>query len=108
MLQEAIECGINSGVSENTIPDIMKRVDEIEYIRAKLIASEKAVLLLKTATKSLQDLKIDYAPMGNYRLAPDAEEDLWRIYHWGFRKYGEAVADKYYSAFFDRFQQLAD
>jgi toxin ParE1/3/4 len=46
--------------------------------------------------------------MGNYRLTPDAEEDLWRIYYWGFRKYGEAAADKYYSVFFERFEQLAD
>jgi toxin ParE1/3/4 len=56
----------------------------------------------------LQDLKIDCGPMGNYRLTPDAEEDLWRIYHWGFCKYGEAQADEYYSAFFDRFERLAE
>ncbi len=46
--------------------------------------------------------------MGSYRLTPDAEEDLWRIYQWGFREYGEAAADEYYSAFFDRFEQLAE
>ena len=46
--------------------------------------------------------------MGNYRLTPDAEDDLWRIYQWGFRKHGEAAADEYYFAFFDRFEQLAE
>ncbi len=45
--------------------------------------------------------------MGNYSLTPDAENDLWRIYQWGFRKHGEAAADKYYHAFFDRFEQIA-
>ncbi len=46
--------------------------------------------------------------MGNYKLTPEAEEDLWRIYHWGFHEHGEAAADEYYSAFFDRFEQLAE
>ena len=46
--------------------------------------------------------------MRSYRLTPDAEEDLWRIYQWGFREYGETAADEYYSAFFDRFEQLAE
>ena len=45
--------------------------------------------------------------MGSYRLTSDAKEDLWRIYHWGVRKYGETAADQYYSAFFDRFEQIA-
>ena len=45
--------------------------------------------------------------MRRYRLTPDAEEDLWRIYQWGFRRFGETAADKYYFAFFDRFEQLA-
>ncbi len=46
--------------------------------------------------------------MGSYRLTPDAEQDLWRIYQWGFRRYGEAAVDEYYSAFFERFEQLAE
>jgi toxin ParE1/3/4 len=46
--------------------------------------------------------------MGNYRLTPDAEEDLYRIYQWGFRKHGEAAADEYFFVFFDRFEQLAE
>lgn len=46
--------------------------------------------------------------MGSYRLSPDAQRDLWRIYQWGFHRYGEAAADAYYAAFFDRFEQLAE
>lgn len=58
--------------------------------------------------KFLQDLKTGYVLMGNYKLTPDAEEDLFRIYQWGVHKYGEATADKYYSAFFDHFETLAE
>lgn len=39
---------------------------------------------------------------------PVAEEDLWRIYQWGFRRHGEAAANAYYAAFFDRFEQIAE
>ena len=46
--------------------------------------------------------------MGNYKLTPEAEQDLWRIYQWGFCKHGEAAADEYYNAFFDRFERLAE
>ncbi len=46
--------------------------------------------------------------MGNYRISEDAKEDLKRIYKRGLREYGEAKADKYYLAFFDRFERLAE
>lgn len=46
--------------------------------------------------------------MVNYKLTVNAREDLWRIYQWGFRHHGEATADEYYSAFFDRFEQIAE
>jgi len=46
--------------------------------------------------------------MGNYKLTPDAEADLYRIWIRGFREYGERQADKYYAAFFDRFEQLTE
>jgi len=46
--------------------------------------------------------------MANYRLSPDAKADLRRIYREGFDKWGQVQADKYYSAFFDRFEQLAE
>ena len=46
--------------------------------------------------------------MGNYKLSEDAEADLIRIHQHGVREHGEAQADKYYAAFFDRFEQLAE
>ena len=46
--------------------------------------------------------------MGNYRLSENAKADLTRIYRRGLREYGEAQADKYYEAFFERFEQLAE
>jgi toxin ParE1/3/4 len=45
--------------------------------------------------------------MANYRISEDAKADLRRIYRRGVREYGEAQADEYYDAFFDRFEQLA-
>ena len=46
--------------------------------------------------------------MGTYRLTENAKEDLRRIYRRGLRAYGEAQADDYYHALFDRFEQIAD
>jgi len=46
--------------------------------------------------------------MGNYRLSENAKADLTRIYRRGLREYGEAQADKYYQAFFERFEQLVE
>ena len=46
--------------------------------------------------------------MGSYRLTENAKADLTRIYLRGLREHGEAQADKYYNAFFDRFDQLAE
>ena len=46
--------------------------------------------------------------MGTYRLTENAEEDLRRIYRRGLREYGEAQADEYYNALFDRFEQIAE
>jgi toxin ParE1/3/4 len=43
-----------------------------------------------------------------YRISEDAKADLKRIYRRGFREYGEALADQYYDAFFDRFEELAE
>ena len=45
--------------------------------------------------------------MGNYKLSPDAETDLYRIWVRGVQVHGEAQADKYYAAFFERFDQIA-
>ena len=46
--------------------------------------------------------------MGTYRLSNEAEADLIRIHQWGVRNFGEAQADRYYHAFFERFEQLAE
>lgn len=46
--------------------------------------------------------------MGNYKLTQKAEEDLIRIHQWGVENHGEVRADKYYNAFFKRFEELAD
>ena len=46
--------------------------------------------------------------MGTYRLSEKAKEDLRRIYRRGLREYGEAQADDYYNALFDRFEQIAE
>ena len=46
--------------------------------------------------------------MGSYRLAENAKADLTRIYLRGLQEHGETQADKYYNAFFDRFEQLAE
>ena len=45
--------------------------------------------------------------MGNYTLAKAANDDLRRIYTYGFHKWGEAAADEYYNALFDRFDVIA-
>ena len=45
--------------------------------------------------------------MANYRISEDAKADLRRIYRRGVCEYGEVLADQYYDAFFDRFEQLA-
>ena len=46
--------------------------------------------------------------MGSYKLSEDAKDDLIRIHQHGIREYGEIQADKYYAAFFDRFEELAE
>jgi len=45
--------------------------------------------------------------MGNYKLAKAANDDLRRIYVYGLQKWGEAAADEYYNALFDRFDEIA-
>ncbi len=45
--------------------------------------------------------------MGSFKLTTAAKADLTRIYRRGLHAYGEKQADKYYNAFFDRFEQIA-
>lgn len=46
--------------------------------------------------------------MGIYNLAPEAEDDLNRLWLRGVRDFGEAQADKYYYDFIKRFEQIAE
>ena len=46
--------------------------------------------------------------MASYRISEDAKADLRRIYRHGVREYGDTLADRYYEAFFDRFEELAE
>ncbi len=43
-----------------------------------------------------------------YKLSADAKSDLKRIYKYGCEVFGEAQADQYFEAFFERFAILAD
>jgi toxin ParE1/3/4 len=45
--------------------------------------------------------------MATYKLSPDAEDDLYRIWVYGSKKFGIAQADKYYKAFFHQFDLIA-
>lgn len=46
--------------------------------------------------------------MASFKLTEAAKLDLRRIYLRGLEEFGEAQADKYYNALFDRFQELAE
>ena len=46
--------------------------------------------------------------MAKYRLSNQAKEDLIRIHQYGMIKFGEAQADKYFDAFFDQFELIAE
>ena len=46
--------------------------------------------------------------MGNYKLSEDAKADLIRNHQCGVREHGLTQADKYYAAFFDRFELLVE
>jgi toxin ParE1/3/4 len=45
--------------------------------------------------------------VASYRISEDAKADLNRIYRRGVRDHGEAQADRYFDAFFQRFEHLA-
>jgi toxin ParE1/3/4 len=46
--------------------------------------------------------------MANYRVNEDAKQDLKRIYRRGVLEFGEAQADQYFNALFERFDKLAE
>ena len=45
--------------------------------------------------------------MTKYKLSNEAKEDLIRIHHYGVEKFGIAKADKYFDAFFEYFDIIA-
>ena len=45
--------------------------------------------------------------MAKYKLSNTAKEDLIRIHHYGIENFGMAQADKYFNAFFDSFELIA-
>ena len=46
--------------------------------------------------------------MGKYRISEVAKEDLIRIHHYGTLQFGEEQADKYFNAFFEKFELIAN
>jgi len=46
--------------------------------------------------------------MVSYRLSNEAKKDLIRIHHYGVKKYGITQADKYFNAFFEHFEIIAE
>jgi toxin ParE1/3/4 len=45
--------------------------------------------------------------MVKYKLSGEAENDLYQIWLFGLKQFGQEQADKYLDAFFDRFEQIA-
>jgi toxin ParE1/3/4 len=45
--------------------------------------------------------------MVNYRLSETAKNDLIQIHQFGVRRFGVPQADKYFDAFFTRFELIA-
>lgn len=46
--------------------------------------------------------------MASYRISEAARRDLERIYRRGMREYGKTQADRYFDAFIDHFEELAE
>ena len=46
--------------------------------------------------------------MAAYRVSPEAEADLYRIWLYGLERWGIERADRYYAAFFERFEKIAE
>lgn len=45
--------------------------------------------------------------MAKYKVSNSAKEDLIRIHHYGVESFGMIQADKYFNAFFDYFEIIA-
>jgi len=45
--------------------------------------------------------------MAKYKLSNAAKEDLIRMHHYGVKKFGIVLADKYFDSFFEYFEIIA-
>lgn len=45
--------------------------------------------------------------MASYKLTSDARADVFRIYQYGLRAFGEKQADKYFNDLYDQFEFIA-
>ena len=46
--------------------------------------------------------------MANYRISPNAKDDLERIWRYGVDRWSMEAADAYHATFFDHFEELAE
>ena len=46
--------------------------------------------------------------MASYRISPEAEADLYRIWLYGLERWGVDKADLYYAAFIERFEEISE
>ena len=46
--------------------------------------------------------------MIEYRLTEEAKEDLRRIYEYGYKEFGENIADEYFHSFFEAFIKISE
>ena len=44
--------------------------------------------------------------MVNYKISTEAKEDLFHIYEYGFKRFGEKKADEYFNNFFKNFDRI--
>lgn len=52
--------------------------------------------------------KLNWRLIVTYKLSQDAKADIKRIYQYGVENFGEAQADKYFEALFNRFAEIAE
>ncbi len=58
--------------------------------------------------KSSTATKKEPVAMANYRVSPNAKDDLERIWRYGVERWGMEAADAYHVAFFDHFEELTE
>lgn len=97
----------DSELIREALREMQLRSEHNEIIRAKLIEAEASGFVDKTPEEILKNIKDKARKDGIIQTERQAEEDLNRIWRRGVKDFGEAQADKYYHAFFIRFDELA-